>query len=193
MSQEYHLKDFTVGEFKDQNGNTWCSAKWEEFANWTIWVVKDPESVTLGKPYYGRIEDYTNKNGKTKPRFYREQNPYHDSGAGSNEPAVSVPQPKLKAGGVPATDKFLKDTSDLPFRVWTALLPYIDQQQLIKSDAYSKNLNEYVEKQSGILLKMIQDVRDGKVDLLTPKSGYEQAKEVADTLRKEDLDGLFDE
>lgn len=118
------------------------------------------------------------------------------SGAGSNEPAVSVPQPKLKAGGVPAAgsqEKFLKDTSDLPFRVWTALLPYIDQQQLIKSDAYSKNLNEYVEKQSGILLKMIQAVRDGKVDLLTPKSGYEQAKEVADTLRKEDLDGLFDE
>lgn len=89
--------------------------------------------------------------------------------------------------------KFLKDTSDLPFRVWQALLPYLDQQGLIKSPDYSKSINSFVASQTNLLLGMIDSIRAHGT--LGEESGYEKAKAQAAKIKgeitEEDLSEIF--
>lgn len=56
-------------------------------------------------------------------------------------------------------NKYLKDTSDMPYRVWKDMLPYMDVQALIKDKTYNEALNQYVIEQSNELLKLIENVR----------------------------------
>jgi hypothetical protein len=194
----------------DQYGNVWYNVKFAEHADGVLWLAKTEPMP--GQKVYGHLEK--TKSGK---RYRFKKDPLPD-GAGSSEPAVPIPQPKLKEGGVPATDrsladgKFLKDTSDLPFRVWQSLLPYIDQQHMIKSQEYSDKLNEFVSKQTGLLLTMIDEIRTGRKPLKEfvdkqhqqaeiAESGLDKARAKADELRKvenitdefgkDELEGLF--
>lgn len=72
--QLYTIKDFSVGDFKDPNGNTWCEVVFaEDPSEQYRWVVKDPVKVTLGTKVYGHIEEKTSKAGKPYNRFYRDK------------------------------------------------------------------------------------------------------------------------
>lgn len=73
MSENYVLKSFKVGDFKDNYGNTWCEAIFEGYGEPVKWVVKDPSRIKEGETYYGRVEDKTSKAGKPYARFYAEQ------------------------------------------------------------------------------------------------------------------------
>lgn len=76
MSRHYTIRDFKVGDFKDQNNNTWCNVVFEEEPSEQYrWVVKDPTRVTLGTKVYGRLEEKTSQQGKPYMRFYKEQEP----------------------------------------------------------------------------------------------------------------------
>jgi hypothetical protein len=72
---EYKLKNFKVGDFQDQHGNTWCDAILEGVGEPVKWVVKDPTKVTVGQSYYGEVKEMTSKAGKPYLRFYKQQKP----------------------------------------------------------------------------------------------------------------------
>lgn len=94
--------------------------------------------------YEGDIEVYMAKqSGKTYIRIPKDSS--DDSGG-----SVVASSP---------TDKYLKDTSDLPYRVWKDMLPFMDVQQLIKDKSYNESLNIYVLEQANELLAMIETVR----------------------------------
>lgn len=93
----------------------------------------------------GDIELYTNQKGKE----YVRQAPKEEF-------------KDFKSGKKSEDNKFLKDTSDLPYRVWKDMLPYMDSQALVKDPNYNRQLNEYVMSQSDELLKMIEGVREDK-------------------------------
>lgn len=81
MAQEYTLTSFQDSDFKDQNGNTWCTALFEEKHNEPIkWVVKDPTKVVVGQKYYGEVKEMQSKAGKAYLRFFREKNPDYQGG-----------------------------------------------------------------------------------------------------------------
>lgn len=81
MAQEYTLSSFQDSDFKDQNGNTWCTALFEEKSNEPIkWVVKDPTKVVVGQKYFGEVKEMTSKAGKPYLRFFREKNPDYQGG-----------------------------------------------------------------------------------------------------------------
>lgn len=73
--KEYTLKDFKVSDFKDNYGNTWCDAVFEELGEPVKWVVKDPESIVLGTSYYGEVKEMMSKQNKPYQRFYRHERP----------------------------------------------------------------------------------------------------------------------
>lgn len=78
--QEYEVTSFQYqdknGEsFKDDNGNTWCTAAFLGVTEPVRWVVKDPTKVTVGDKVFGRITDENSKAGKPYLRFRRETKP----------------------------------------------------------------------------------------------------------------------
>jgi hypothetical protein len=84
MAQTVTVKDFKIGDFKDQNGNTWCEVEFEEFPGKQIkWVVKDPTKVRMGDKVYGHTEQKTSKANKPYLRFVRDQNPDKPVGGSS--------------------------------------------------------------------------------------------------------------
>src|SRR5688500_11857837 len=80
MPQEYELTQFKVGDFKDANQNTWCDAVFQGMGEPVKWVVKDPNTITVGQKYYGTIKQRESQAGKTYLRFYREKKPDQQSG-----------------------------------------------------------------------------------------------------------------
>ncbi len=81
MAQDYVLKDFKISDYKDNNGNTWCTAVFDGEGEPVKWVVKDPTGLREGRFYYGHIEDKTSQAGKPYRRFYRDKRPDASSGA----------------------------------------------------------------------------------------------------------------
>lgn len=73
--QEYKLLQFEIGDFKDPNGNTWCTAVFEGEGEPVKWVVKQPEKIVEGQSYYGEIVSKESKAGKPYQRFYKKQKP----------------------------------------------------------------------------------------------------------------------
>lgn len=75
MTEEYTIRAFKGTDFKDQNGNTWCSVTFEGVSEPIKWVVKDPTTVNVGDKVYGKITDETSKAGNPYRRFRREKRP----------------------------------------------------------------------------------------------------------------------
>lgn len=75
MTEEYTIRAFKATDFKDQNGNTWCSVTFEGVSEPIKWVVKDPTTVNVGDKVYGKITDETSKAGNPYRRFRREKRP----------------------------------------------------------------------------------------------------------------------
>lgn len=73
--QEYKLKQFTAGDYKDPHNNTWCDAVFEGKGEPVKWVVKDPTQIQIGQTYYGHFEEKTSQAGKPYTRFYKDQRP----------------------------------------------------------------------------------------------------------------------
>lgn len=69
MPQEYIVRAFKAGDFKDNYGNTWCEVAFDGISEPVRWVVQDPSKVELGQVVYGHIEDATSKAGKPYNRF----------------------------------------------------------------------------------------------------------------------------
>ena len=67
--QEYTVRAFKAGDFKDNFGNSWCEAVFEEYGEPVRWVVKDPATINVGKKVYGHISEETSKAGKPYQRF----------------------------------------------------------------------------------------------------------------------------
>src|SRR3990167_8109776 len=100
---------------------------------------KDPDVLTKGDIIYGDIvpTDYIEDKFKPSP----------------------PPEGQSEGSSKPSGDKYLKDTSDLPYRVWKDMLPFMDVQDLVKDADYNRELNEYVIEQANELLKLIENVR----------------------------------
>lgn len=76
MAEYFTVRDFKVGDFKDDNGNVWCNVVFEEQSSTQHrWVVKDPTTVHLGQKVYGHIEEKMSKANKPYTRFYRDKEP----------------------------------------------------------------------------------------------------------------------
>jgi hypothetical protein len=72
---EYEIIQFDKGDFKDQNGNYWCTMAVRGVSEPVRIVVKDPmhEDFLEGKSLYGKITDETSKANKPYLRFRREK------------------------------------------------------------------------------------------------------------------------
>lgn len=75
MAKEYELTAFEKSDYKDTNGNYWCTAVFMGEGEPVKWVMKAETipKIQVGNKYYGRIEDWTSSKGKTMPRFYTEK------------------------------------------------------------------------------------------------------------------------
>ena len=70
MIQNYTLKSFTPSDFKDDYGNTWCTATFEEASAEPVkWVVKEVSKPVIGREYYGEITEETSRKGGKYLRF----------------------------------------------------------------------------------------------------------------------------
>jgi hypothetical protein len=74
--KEYEITEFTVGTLKDNYGNTWCTAIFEnEHSEPVKIVVKDPSKYSVGMKLWGHIKFMTAKSGAKYFRFYRAERP----------------------------------------------------------------------------------------------------------------------
>lgn len=95
QSKEYTISQFKVGDFKDQNGNTWCDILFDEWKSEPVRiVVKDPSQYSVGQKIYGHMETKESKAGKPYLRFYREQRPDNSGGGYSGGSSKSTYVPK---------------------------------------------------------------------------------------------------
>jgi len=172
---EFTLTDLRVGDFKDQNGNSWCNATFEEYGEPVTWVIKDPSKISLGTKYSGEIKDWTSSKGKVMPRFYREQ--------------AGAPSAQSQSSG--KSDAYLKDVSNTAIMVYNGSLNYASQAGLnLISDKEDRRIYfEYVADATDELLKMVENVREGKREVKEAKeTGYDKFK-----AKKAQLTNDFDE
>lgn len=108
----------------------------------------------------------------------------NDSGPQEELRAAPGPRPVKAAFSKPAaaSEKFLKDVSDFPLRVFTACLPYTDSVSLINNETYRREYLEFVQDVANELLIMTDNVRNAdKAEAAVeqkpePSSGYDKFK-----------------
>lgn len=171
--QEYILKDFKVSDFKDDYGNTWCEAIFEDVGEPVKWVLKDPASVTLGVAYYGEIKEMTSKAGKPYNRFYRAK-------------PEDVPQ-KAAQGASKVLD--YEPSTNARWAIGMAYRAYIQVTGSIDSASGDFPFEE-VEKHAKELVSMFERVKDGKTSIdsmiksdVQPTSGRQKFAEAGEKLK----------
>lgn len=152
--QEFEVMGLERSDFHDDFGNEWTNVAFVGHSSEPIkWVLKEPSKVKVGDKVYGEIVTKTSKAGKPYLRFYKK-----------DRPNDSFPKPSDHS------DKYLKDLSDTPLRVFSASLPYVDTQGLLKGGKYLEEYLEYVETVSGALIGMMDRIRSGgKSSQTTPE------------------------
>lgn len=149
--QDYTVKDFKVGNFKDQNNNTWCNVVFEEEpGSQHTWVVKDPSKVYLGQSVYGHITEETSKAGKTYTRFRKDQKP---DGGGFNVGNTGSPVGSSGAARQFKADPEKQASIEAQFSIKTAI------EYLHNTDP--KASLEDVEAVAIVLFNMIDKVKTG--------------------------------
>lgn len=185
MAQDYELTQFQGSDFKDQNGNTWCTAVFRGVGEPVKWVVKDITKIQVGQSYYGEIKTQQGKSGKDYLRFYREQRPDQNHGGNSS-------------GG----KREYQPRDDSAIRAQWAIGQAVHMfTPLFESAAEAKmkiedftNVNGRIEAQAKELYVMVNRVKDsGTTDLKVEgqrvaPTGYEKAKQVATTLKQRTTD-----
>lgn len=84
--KDYELTALDTGEpnpFKDDYGNTWCTAVFLGIGEPVKWVIKDPSTVKVGETYYGEIKEMKSKANKPYLRFYKAKKEDTPAGHGS--------------------------------------------------------------------------------------------------------------
>lgn len=110
---------------------------------------------------YGHVEP--SKSGKSM-NFRRDEDPNKGSSMSSGSPSYpNSPSEGKKDGFNPQ-----RDISDMPYRVWKDMLPYMDTQGLVKNSEYNREFNEFVMAQADELLVMIDKVRGSASAVPTP-------------------------
>lgn len=196
MSQNYTIEHV----FTDDNGGPvvkeWSSGfgklyqykvKFSEFHE-NVNLNKKPDSPApeVGDEVYGDIttREWTSPDGETiefynfksqqRPDGYQKARETADKikgGAqrGKDEAIQSQPAGKT-AGKQPATDKYLKDTSDVPRSLVIELLKYYDVQSLYNSQKYTE------------MIKLAKSLNDDIMQMIKTNRGEEDLTEVVEEI-----------
>lgn len=128
---------------KDQYGNTWYNVKFQGGADTYMWLAKnEPEE---GKTYYGHFEP--TKSGK-RFRFKTDKLPE----------GFQKTSDKLASG---TQNAYLKDVSDMRYRVWHDIKDQWDVRTLHKDPSESADFWDAVDYHTDELLNGIEKIRSG--------------------------------
>jgi len=137
---EYEILQFDKGDFKDQNGNYWCTMAVRGVSEPVRIVVKDPmhEDFQEGKNLYGKITDETSKAGKPYLRFRREK---RDDGQQGSLPIKSdKPSPEYwddKNASIQAQFAIKTAVMALGVRTDKNLAHYVDEVQAMATELFA--------------------------------------------------------
>lgn len=167
MAQEYKIVHLDAGKepFIDRNGNQWINVLFEGFSSEpTKWVMR-PESTAkyrVGDMVYGRLESVE---GKNYQRFYKEQKPETGGATQLGSPTRPAYQPN--------------DNTQESIARSVALKASVDVHEKGASDsAVLATADTYLSWLQGRLVSTQQ----------SPLSGLEKARQVAQSLKRDDRD-----
>lgn len=173
-AQEYEVTQFKVGNFQDPHGNTWCDMVLGGITEPVRIVVKDPNSIKEGMTLYGRVTEQTSKAGKTYLRFKREQRPEGQNHGGQYSGGKREYQPR----------------DDAAIRAQWAIGQAV-QIEIAAKKSGAIELDKILEYATDFYV-MVDRVKDSGTTVESPKaqggSGYEKAKQVANTLKARTTD-----
>lgn len=171
IPQNVGLNNFLNDKLTEDTYGLYYSVQFQGDAE--TYLLQAKKAPVEGQPEWGMIE--MSKSGKSK-RFKRVK----------REDAIGhSPSPGSAPGGSQSTEKaYLKDISDIPFRMLVECLKLDDYQHLKKDAPYRSEFLQFVKEMSDELLNMIDKVRSGSVGAVpTPSLPIKEPSAAAASLK----------